>query len=401
MHPLRNHNFRLLLGSRIFASLSVSFFEIPIFWWLIKTTGSGTIVATVAFVSSVAYLLASPLGGVYADKGYKKRIIMIAYAIDASLTALAAYLLMTAKLNFYFLLVLLAITNLATAFRSPSLGSLMPLLIDKDKIQEGNAAMGLASTIAMLLSAAMAGIATSIVGPAGAIFVGAVLVLLALIIISFLREPKIELSGLQETAKKPGIMAGVQVLKDNPLLTAVIFMATLINFIVAPMAVLFAPYVLELGADATTYGILSAMVVLGSFIGMLLLNFIKIKRPLLVLGWGTFGIGGALFGLAVAPSQIIAAICIMSLGFISSILGIALSTIFQERVAPDVLGRTMGLMTALGQGAQPAGYILAGALLTITTARYSFAGMAVLMALASLLWLRPSIKRQFNAAEKD
>jgi len=104
LHPLKNNNFRLLLGSRIFASLSVSFFEIPVFWWLIKTTGSGSIVAAVALVSSLAYILASPLGGVFADKGQKKTVILAAYAVDGSLTALAAYLLLSNNLNLYLLL---------------------------------------------------------------------------------------------------------------------------------------------------------------------------------------------------------------------------------------------------------------------------------------------------------
>jgi len=264
--------------------------------------------------------------------------------------------------------------------------------------------MGMATSIAMMLSAAIAGVATSIFGPAGAIFFGAGLIALAFIIISFLKEPETprsEPETEEQTSGKAGIWAGIKTIKDNPLLLTIIVIITLLNFIVSPLNVLFAPYVLELGADAKIYGFLSASLVLGNFLAMFVLNFVKIKKPLLVLGWGTFGIGLGLLGLALAPAAIISAMSLLLMGTIASVLNIAIRTIFQERVPADILGRTMGLVTALSQSAQPAGYVLAAALLAITSAKISFAAMAFAMAIASLLWLRPAVKKQFNLAAND
>lgn len=396
MHPLRNKNFRLLLGTQVFGSLSASFFEIPIFWWLIETTGSGSIVALTAFVSSVAYLIAAPWGGVWADKVSKKRIVISAYAVDAGLTALAAYLLLIGQLTLAFLLILLAITNLLTAFRSPSLGSLLPLLIEKSRYQEGNAAMGLATTVATLLSAAAAGVATATLGVSGAIFLGAGFIMVALGFMCFLEEPVAKAVPSASSQQAPALMAGFKVLRDNPLLAVIVFMATLLNFILSPLTVLFAPYVLELGASAAGFGFLSAMVALGQLLGLIALNIIKIKQVLRVLTVGTFSIATALLALAFAPTLLFAVLAISVLGLSASIMGVTISTLFQERIPPDVLGRSMGLMSALTQAAQPAGFVAAAGLLTVTSVRRSFIMLGILMSLAATVWLRPRIKKQFH-----
>jgi F0F1-type ATP synthase membrane subunit c/vacuolar-type H+-ATPase subunit K len=61
-------------------------------------------------------------------------------------------------------------------------------------------------------------------------------------------------------------------------------------------------------------------------------------------------------------------------------------------VLKALMGRAVGVMSALGQGAMPAGYALTGALLAVASAPSIFAGMFALMALSSLVWLRPSVR---------
>ena len=399
-HPLRVKDFRLLLGARLFESLSVGFFEVPLIWWVLETTGNESLVALVAFVGTVSYLAASPFGGVLADRYSKKTLSTAMLLVDGALTGVAAILFLLGSLTLPVALVLLAITNLATALRGPSLSALLPLILPKESYQKGNAAMGLSTSLANLSSFAVAGLANAVFGAGQTLFICVGLLLVATAILTFLREPATTSQRTEEVveerqeigAETGGFREGLRAIRGNSLLIAIIGTAAAVNFLAAPLSVLAAPYAQLLGAGSAGYGYLSASFVGGQFLGFFLMNLFQIKRPVTVLVAGTLTGALSLVVVALSPLLLLAIAALALFGIASALMTVQVQALLQESVSDDLMGRVYGLFMALVRGAQPAGYALAGGVLAFFSVRTIFLGMGILMAPLALTWLRSAVR---------
>lgn len=407
MHPIKNPQFRLLLATRLSANLSAGFFEVAVIWWVFETTGSGALIAAIALVGSLSYILFAPWGGVLADRYSKKSLITLMYWIDGVLTAAAGVLLMLGQLHLALIFLLLAITNIATALRAPALGALLPLILPKESYQQGNATMGLAVSLANMSSFPLAGVATAALGAGGALLVGAGLILVAGLFMAFLHEPRLapateqaaseQATGSVKTDPVASFREGVQAVLQNSLLLSVVVTVAVLNLIVAPLTVLLAPYAALLTAGAAGFGLLAGAPVLGQLLGMLLANFWKVSRPLAVIVPGTVGVALSLAGLYLAPTLPFAIAALAFAGLCAALMNVQLEVILQTNVKPELLGRAYGLLTSMGMAAQPAGYAAAGGLMAIWPIRAIFAGMAVLVFLMTAAWLRPAVRQQLSA----
>lgn len=116
---------------------------------------------------------------------------------------------------------------------------------------------------------------------------------------------------------------------------------------------------------------------------------------------GTMGIALAMMVMAFSHDLWLAMAAISFAGMCGAMMGVQLSTVVQKNVPRELMGRTVGVMSALGEGAMPAGYALAGLLLAVVSVSEIFIGMFVLMALASLVWLRPSVRHSFRPEVKE
>ena len=344
-HPLRIRDFNLLLATRLFESLSVGFFEVPLIWWVLTTTGNESLVAVVAFVGTSAYLVASPFGGVLADRYSKKTLAISMLLVDASLTGVAAVLFLLGSLTLPVALVLLTITNVATALRGPALSALLPLILPKESYQKGNAAMGLSTSLANLSSFAVAGLANAAFGAGGTLLICVGLLLAASVILVFLHEPtrsaskQVQEESVEEIAEpEGGFVEGFQVIWDNSLLLAIIGTAVVLNFLVAPLTVLAAPYAKLLGAGSAGYGYLSASFVGGQFLGFFLMNLFQVLRPLTVLVLGTLAGALCLVSVALSPLLGLSIVALAIFGIASALMTIQVQTILQESVSDEPYG---------------------------------------------------------------
>ncbi|MFC6660212.1 hypothetical protein [Deinococcus multiflagellatus] len=94
-HPIALPTFRQLLTTRVLATLSVGFYNVPLLWWVLEHTGSGSAVAALGLVGALAAMVVAPWGGVLADRGQKKNLIQRTYLLDAGLLLAGAALLGT------------------------------------------------------------------------------------------------------------------------------------------------------------------------------------------------------------------------------------------------------------------------------------------------------------------
>lgn len=390
-HPLKNIDFRWLLTSRVAGNLSLGFAEVPLMWWVLEKTGQASLVATVALIGAIGALIAAPLGGVWADQGHKKRLIQLTYAADALVQLAMIWGIASGNLNLWGVYVLVGLASLFGNLRSPALGALQPLLLEPNQYQQGNAVMSLATTLGMAASFALAGAATGFIGVAGALWVGLGLVVLAALLLIPIREPRV-FSSIAHQQPVGAMREGVRFILGTPVVFWIVVIAMLINLILAPFGALAAPYAKELGGGATDYGLLTAALMVGQLVGLVVMNFIRVKNPFLTFLLGTWGLAAGVGLLAVAPHMVVALTLLAGFGVAASFMNVQAMTLAQQTIPKEMMGRVFGVLQGLNMGVQPLGLAATSGLLAVMDVRSIFGVMGALMLLASLAWLQRPVR---------
>jgi len=393
-HPIRNSNFRVLLISRLAATLGIYFLEVALMWWVLETTGRSSSVAWAALSGVLVYLVAAPFSGALADRTWKKGLAAVGYLISGLVPLVALYLLRAGWLSFFAVLALVAFDNLATALRAPALRSLTPLVLSPDQYAQGNALMAGTQKIAALASMPLGGLLIGKFGVAPTLLVTAALYTLSALVVVFVNEPRVAArEAVNQSGSAGSVVEGFRALLSSPVLTALVITAALINLVLSPLAVLMAPFAKLLGAGPEGYGLLGGAVVAGELLGFISLSIVRGGRPLAWLLVGNFGIAASLALLAFAGHLVGAMVALAVGGVAAALMNVQLETIAQKSVPEDLLGRAFGLLSALSMGAQPLGYAFSGILLSKISVTQTFLAMALLLLGGAFLWLRPAILR--------
>jgi MFS family permease len=401
MHPIRDPNFRALLVTRTIGSLTQGFFSVPLMWWVMEETGSGAHVASIGLVSAVAALIASPIGGVWADRMSKKTLIFATSLLLIPAILAVAILIYADLMQVAWVYPFVVVLTLIGSVRMPALTALTPLILPKERYQEGNAAMGLSLQLGGLASFALAGTATATLQVHGAFGVAAVLMGASACAILFVREPVESFRDRPQTnvASPPRntlgeIWEAVLIIVRNPILLWSMLVVLLINLILTPLVPIMAPFAKqELRLGPAEFGYLSSSILLGGVLGLAAMNFVRVRRRLPVLVFGTLGIAVGIGGLAFV-SHLVPALALLALGgLMASIMNVQLQAISQENIPREAMARTLGIGTAIGAATAPIGYAAAVGLLAVLPLRPILAGMGALLVPASLAWLQPSIRR--------
>ena len=394
-HPLKNLDFRWLLTSRVCDNLSLGFAEVPLLWWVLERTGQASLVATVALIGAIGALIAAPLGGVWADRGHKKRLIQLTYAADALVQLAMIWGIASGHLSLWGVYVLVGLASLFGNLRSSALGALQPWLLEPEQYQQGNAVMSLATTLGMAASFALAGGITGFMGVAGALWVGLLLIVLAALLLFPIKEPRVASPTAQERAGG-AMLEGLRFIRQTPVLFWIIAIAMLINLILAPFGALAAPYAKLLGGGATQYGLLTAALMGGQLAGLVMMNLIRVKNPFLTFLLGTWGLAAGVGLLAVAPHMVVALALLAGFGMAAAFMDVQAMTLAQQTIPKEMMGRVFGVLQGLNMGVQPLGLAAASGLLAVTGVRTIFGLMGALMLLASLAWLQRPVRSALN-----
>ncbi|MDR1944733.1 MAG: MFS transporter [Candidatus Peribacteria bacterium] len=136
-------------------------FALPLY--LLIQTGSSVLFGTILAISFIPMLLLFPIGGIIADRVNKKNIMVI---LDFSTAILIfVFYLLAGKMD---IVPLMAITmiilyGIQGAYQ-PAVQASVPILVEKERIMQGNSVINLINSLASMLGPVIGGILFSIVG---------------------------------------------------------------------------------------------------------------------------------------------------------------------------------------------------------------------------------------------
>ena len=354
-----------------FISQSITLFgstlvQMAIVWYVTLNTSSGVWVAAFSVCSYLPEFMISFLGGVWADRYHRKKLIIGADFIIAMVT-LAMMLLMPYISNqtilLWALLIMSILRSLGAGIQTPAVNAVIPQLVPADQLMRFNginatmqsiirfaapAAAGVILTIGTLRSTLSIDILTAVLG------IG----LLSCIFISYERKEKEEAPVLTD------LKTGISYAFSDKLIGRLLIIYGLFVFLCVPAGYLAGLLVSRVYGD--TYGYLTLVELVG-FAGMMVGGLLmstwggfKNRKATLLLGLAIFGIMAILMGMS---TNFIFYLALMTIyGVALTTVQTTITTLLQEKTDIAMQGRVFGLLGSMYSGCMPIGMAIFGPL---------------------------------------
>ena len=377
---LRSPSFRLLLAAGAVSALGDMLVPVALAFAVLDLTGSVTdlgIVLACQTVPLVAFVL---VGGVWADRLERRRVMLASDLVRAIVQASSAALLITGSATVWELAVLQAVYGLAEAFFGPAWTAIVPQTVDPVDLQQANALSGLSRNFATVLGPAAAGVLVATAGASWGLAVDA-----ATFVASAMCLGAMHVTHVPPVSRRPMLAE----LRDGwrgfrtrawVWLTVAVFTIYL-GFCFAPFQVL-GPQVARLSLGGpSAWAAISVALGVGSVAGGVIGLRLAPRHPLR-LAFSIFLITTpALTALvaAHAPLPLILAVALVD-GSTGSLFNLFWYTALQSEVPPGELARVTSWDYLGSLALWPLGQAVSGpiaAAIGLSTALYASAGLAV------------------------
>jgi MFS family permease len=419
MGKLFSRNFILYAVGRIVSLMGSGIQNVAIPLYILRTTGSGLAMGTFAFVQLLPRIIIMPLGGVIGDNFNRKKIMV---AMDF-LCGFISLILATAVINGYISLTILFIGQIfLSAFSSifdASTAAMLPEIISKDNLLKGNSVLGSINS------------ATYIIGPiAGAALFGFFGIKIVLFIngVSFIASavseifikyfPQEESKSITVEKVKEDIIEGFNFIKDADGILPLIYFAAVANFFGVASITVILPYIFVegLGFSDSQFGVLQASVMIGIFLGNILLSIVSQKlnkKKIVVYGltaqaglffiigiffypWviRTFGRGSIyLFGILL--------IFLVMFGVANAFINTSINTNLQLMIPNRVRARVLSAYSFGMQVISPLGVFVAGIALELIKYYNLFMTCTVMILIATGIFFKNAPEESYNPQNKN
>jgi MFS family permease len=357
----RHRDFRLLLYGQAASTIGdrIVFVALALYVTELGSPSDVGIVLACHAVPLVAFLL---IGGVWADRLPRHKVMVATDLIRFALHALLAVLIFTGTVEIWHIALIEAAFGTAEAFFRPAYTGLVPQTVPEAEIQPAKAAFGTVETIAEFVGPALATALVLLVGPGSAFAIDAATFLVSAAFLVRLRPRERGVAG-ERTTVLVELREGWSQVRARSWVWAIILVFSI------GLLTGFGPY-MTLGPTISidhwdtraVYGILASVMGAGTIVGALIGFRWRPRYPmrtgmLLALPWPV-SFGAFALGLSIPLLVVIS----FGAGVGVMLFGIWWETALAERVPPHVLSRVtaydwMGSLALL-----PIGYVLAGPL---------------------------------------
>ena len=192
---LRNRDFNLYWAGVVFSQIGTRGTVAANLYHVYQLTGSVTQTGLVGAGQAVALLVLSPLGGVFADRWDRRRLLQWSQAAAMMVAGGLAVLTLTGRIVAWQVLVSVVLTTAAATFDQPARQALIPALVPRTQLPQAFALLNPSREIAVLLGPALAGIFIGIAGPGLMYAVDAGTYAVLVVILQLLRVAKLDGAG--------------------------------------------------------------------------------------------------------------------------------------------------------------------------------------------------------------
>lgn len=280
---LKEHRgFTPLISSRFISNIGNGMSPIALAYGVLSIEGADggdlSIVMAARFFPMIAFML---FGGVFADRFKRNRIVGGSDILGSFLAAVSAISLIAGSSSVLLLAAMGALFGVLNALWWPAMSGVLPEILPKEKLQEGNAVVGLLSNIGNISGTLLGGVIVAALNPGWALLIDAASFFIAGVIVWNLNLPS------KSKVESPGIIhdlfVGWREFISRSWVVTMVLTFALINMVFESMYQVLGPLNFS---DPTTgpkqWSFNLAGLTAGMMIGGVIVLRTKFKRPLFV-----------------------------------------------------------------------------------------------------------------------
>jgi MFS transporter, DHA3 family, macrolide efflux protein len=360
--------FFFIWTGQAFSLLGSMLVQFALVWWITKTTGSATLLATSTLIAMLPGIVVGPFAGALVDRWNRKRVMIAADGLIALLTLGLIYLYIIGAMQIWHIFVISFLRGAAGAFHWPAMQASTSLMVPKEQLSR---VAGMNQTLngAMnIISPPLAALLIGIMPLQAVLAIDVATAAVAVSCLFFVHIPQPVRQAAATPSGQQSVLAdvrdGIRYMWHWPGLFAMMIIAALINFLVNPAFALMPILVTKhFGGNAIQLGGLESVWGFGVVAGGLLLSvWGGFRRRMLTSTTGLVAMGLGIFTIGLAPSTAFwMAVAGMTLaGFMNPICNGPIFAILQDVVAPDMQGRVFTVVGSIAGIMSPLSLIVAG-----------------------------------------
>lgn len=381
-----NRSLSMLWSARVVSFLGDSLGLVALMLYMAESTGQALAVALLLLVGDFAPGLLGPLTGTISDRYPRKQVMLACEAVQGALTLVIALTLPPAPV----LLLLVGVRAVAGQLFQAASRSIVPAFVPDRDLGTANTAIGIGTNGGEALGPLVAWLLLPLVGVRGVLLVNAATFIVSILLLARLPAGDRPVAGADAAGRLwAETWRGLRYIVAQPVVRVVGlgFFAVVVCNGVDDVALVFLPAE-SLGGRPSDAGLLLAAVGVGLFAGYALVA--RAQRvgmvTLLIAGFAVSSAGNLLTGLAWAVAAAFTVQAVRGIGIAA--LDVAVNTIIQRTVRPDLLGRVFGSLYGAVGVAAAVSYVGGGLLLDATSASLTLviagAGGLIVTAVVSL-----------------
>lgn len=362
LRALKHRNYRLFFAGQGI-SLVGTWMQMAALGWLVyRLTSSTFYLGLVSFCGQIPIFLGSLIGGDFADRWSRRKIVIITQILAMIQAFLLAAMVATDNATITRILLLSIFLGIINAFDMPTRQAFVVEMVDdKNDLANAIALNSLIFNIARQIGPMAAGFLIAKVGEASCFFINAVSFIAVICSLAAMRLPQ-NAETKNNGAMLDGIRNGISYSFGFMPIRWILLYTAAMSIVAMPYGVLmpvFAKSVLQGGPQ--TYGSLLWSTGIGAFIGAIFLARRKTVQGLdmvVVFAAGVFAAG--IIGFSFSRNIWLSLLFVALPGFGIMVQMASINTILQTIVDDNMRGRVLSLHVMAFIGVSPFGSLLAG-----------------------------------------
>jgi MFS family permease len=396
IRAFKHRNYRLFFGGQLISLSGTWMQSLAQSWLVYRLTGSAVLLGFVAFAGQFPVFLFATVGGVFADRHSRHRILIATQTISMLLAFALAALTLAHYVQVWHVFMLAALLGLVNAFDIPTRQAFVVEMVGREDLINAIALNSSMFNGARIIGPAIAGVLVATVGEGWCFFANGasyMAVIAGLLLMKLKARGHLHLPG----STLARIIEGFGYVGRTGPVRSLLSLLGLVSLLGLPYMVLmpiFADQILHGGARGL--GLLVGASGIGALIGALSLAARSGARGLgRIVAFAAAGFGASLILFSLSRSFWLSAALLLPVGFCMIVEMAASNTLIQTLVPDNLRGRVMAVYGMMLMGMAPMGALLAGTLAHHLSAPITVAlGGAVCIVAAFVFWLRLPVFRR-------
>lgn len=364
-------------------------------WLIYRLSHSARLLALDQFLGGIPIFLFSLVGGVFADRVERRKLLLGSQYVQLASAATLTILVISGLVHVWQILCLSFVSGFAQAFGGPAYQALIPNLVDREDMPNAIALNSIQFNLAVTIGPALAGQVLAKYGEAWCFGLNAISFLAPIIALSVITTrflPQKTTDSMLRSLKE-----GIAFVRRQDAMEALIVLAFLMTFLSMPLRTYFPVYVKDIfRRGPETYGNLLTVMGVGSILGSLTIAGIgnikhKGRLALIML----ICLGTAIAGFALSRVLPFSLAMLAVVGFAMMGVFATVSSLVQLIVTEEMRGRVMSVYNCAFRGGMPMGNLASGWLISMFTVPIVLAVNGVFLVMLALYFML--VKRRVAA----